>query len=146
MPEETSPRPQPERRSPLNGLDVRSWMRFTRSWFVHNPPPRRGSQLHHPAKFPEGVAREAIEFFTAPGETVLDPFAGVGSTIAAAEASGRRGAGIEISAEFQQLASGRSDLGDGRILLGDARNAAALLAAEGVREVQYVFTSPPYWD
>jgi hypothetical protein len=121
-------------------------MRFTRSWFVCNPPARSRSQLGHPAKFPEAVAQSAIEFFTAPGEVVLDPFAGVGSAVAAAEAAGRRGIGIELSPEFHALAAARADLGQGRMLLGDARNAASLLAGAGVAQVHYVVTSPPYWD
>jgi DNA modification methylase len=133
-------------RSPLNGLDVRAWMRFTRSWFVHNPPPRSREQARHPAKFPEGLAREFIEFFTAPGETVLDPFAGVGSAVAAAHACGRRGLGIELSPEFHSLALARPDLAGGRMLLGDAREARALLRRHGVERVDYVITSPPYWD
>src|SRR5688500_2166559 len=136
-----------ERRSPLNGLDVRSWMRFTRSWFVCNPPPRSRDQVRHPAKFPEEMAREFIRFFTAPGETVLDPFAGVASTLAAAAALERSGVGIEVSPEFHALAEGRKDLGaQSRILLGDARHAGRLLAGAGVGEVQYVLTSPPYWN
>jgi DNA modification methylase len=121
-------------------------MRFTRSWFCYNPPPRSGTQVRHPAKFPEGLARPFVEFFTAPGETVLDPFAGVGSTLAAAAACGRRGVGIEISPEFHALALARGDLGDGRMLHGDSRQAAALLPEAGVPEVHYVLTSPPYWD
>jgi hypothetical protein len=135
-----------ERRSPLNGLDVRSWMRFTRSWFVCNPPPRRRDEVRHPAKFPEDVAEESIRFFTAPGETVLDPFAGVGSAVAAAERSGRHGIGIEIAPEFHTLGLSRPDLGAGALLLGDAREAPALLRARGVDRVDYVITSPPYWD
>jgi hypothetical protein len=138
--------PKPPRLSPLNGLDVRAWMRFTRSWFICNPPPRRKSEVRHPAKFPEAVAQSSIEFFTARGETVLDPFAGVGSSVAAAATAGRRGYGVELSPEFHALALTRADLGDGRMLLGDARDAGALLKAEGVERVQYVITSPPYWD
>ncbi|MFN3653265.1 MAG: DNA methyltransferase [Armatimonadota bacterium] len=138
---------KPERRSPLNGLAVRSWMRFTRSWFLYNPPPRTREQLRHPAKFPEAVPQGSIEFFTAPGETVLDPFAGVGSTLAAAAACGRRGIGIELSPEFHALAAGRADLGaESRMLLGDARRAPALLREAGVETVDYLFTSPPYWN
>jgi hypothetical protein len=141
------PSPPPEKRSPLNGLDVRAWMRFTRSWFVYNPPPRRSDQVRHPAKFPEGMAQQFIEFFTAPGERVLDPFAGVGSAVAAATAAGRRGIGIELSPEFHAAATGREDLGaEGRMLLGDARRAPELLRAAGVEQVEYIITSPPYWD
>jgi DNA modification methylase len=136
----------PNRRSPRNGLDVRAWMRFTRSWFLYNPPPRRKEQLQHPAKFPEALAQGAVEFFTAPGETVLDPFAGVGSTVAGAAACGRRGIGIELLPEFHALAAARTDLGEGRMLLGDAREAGALLAGAGTDCVDYLFTSPPYWN
>lgn len=144
---ELSSEERPERRSRMNGLDVRTWMRFTRSWFIHNPPPRSRAQLQHPAKFPEAVAQSSIEFFTAPGERVLDPFAGVGSSVAAAAAAGRHGLGIELSPEFHALATGRPDLGpDGRILHGDARNAVQLLAQVGVHQVEYIVTSPPYWD
>lgn len=122
-------------------------MRFTRSWFIHNPPPRSRAQLQHPAKFPEAVAQSSIEFFTKPGELVLDPFAGVGSSIGAAATAGRRGIGIELSPEFHALGAGRTDLGtDGRILHGDARNATALLADVGLERVDYIITSPPYWD
>lgn len=136
-----------ERRSPLNGLDVRAWMRFTRSWFVYNPPPRKRDQLQHPAKYPEAVAQSSIEFFTARGERVLDPFAGVGSTLAAAAACGRAAVGIELSPEFHALAAARPDLGAGsRMLLGDARNAVDLLREAGVSQVEYIVTSPPYWD
>jgi len=136
-----------DRVSPLNGLDVRAWMRFTRSWFIHNPPPRSRAELRHPAKFPEAVARSAIEFFTAPGERVLDPFAGTGSAVAAAAAAGREGVGIEISPEFQQIAAARPELSDqDKVLLGDARSALELLREAGKAPVQYVFTSPPYWN
>src|SRR5437867_3863517 len=112
-PEDNGPKSEERRarRSPLNGLEVREWMRFTRSWVLHNPPRRKREHLGHPAKFPEALARSFIEFFTAPSETVLDPFAGVGSTVAAASASGRQGLGIELSPEFQALAAGRADLG-----------------------------------
>jgi len=122
-------------------------MRFTRSWFLCNPPPRRAGVIAHPAKFPEQVARPHVEFFTAPGEVVLDPFAGTGSTLAAAAAAGRRAVGIEICEEFARLARARPELGEGSLLLtGDARRAAGLLNPAGIDRVHYIFTSPPYWD
>jgi DNA modification methylase len=60
----------------LNDLDSKRWLKFQKSWFVHNPPPRKKGVLVHPAKFPETLAQEFIEFFTKQGETVLDPMAG----------------------------------------------------------------------
>lgn len=133
----------------LNELDVRSWMRFTKSWFVCNPPPRTAAQRAHPAKFPEALAREFIEFFTRPGETVLDPFSGVGSAPATAASLGRRGVGIEISPEFHAAAVERHQPADGQrplFICGDARAAADLCREEGEERVHYVLTSPPYWD
>ena len=64
----------------LNNLDPKRWLKFQKSWFIHNPPPRKKGVLVHPAKFPETMAQEFIEFFTKQGETVLDPMAGTGST------------------------------------------------------------------
>jgi len=56
----------------LNDLDPKTWLKFQKSWFIHNPPPRKKDVLVHPAKFPETMAQEFIEFFTKRGETVLD--------------------------------------------------------------------------
>ncbi len=47
--------------------------------------------------FPVDFALNAVERYTAPGDAVLDPFAGRGTAIAAAAALGRRGTGIEIN-------------------------------------------------
>ncbi len=76
-------------RNRLNDLDPKSWLKFQKSWFVHNPPPRRKDVLRHPAKFPETLAQEFIEFFTQSGGVVLDPMAGTGSTLVAALRCGR---------------------------------------------------------
>jgi len=132
-------------RETLNDLTGTEWIRFTRSWFVHNPPRRKSTEIEHPAKFPEGMAEEFVRFFTRRGERVLDPFAGVGSTLLACHASGREGVGIEINDEFIQLARSHPALSvEGlRLVQGDAREAAHLLGGE---RVQLVLTSPPYWD
>lgn len=143
---ETTSNTKPNRRCirRLNNLSAREWMRFTKSWFVCNPPPRSKDTILHPAKFPEAMAEEFIRFFTMPGEVVLDPFAGVGSTLVAAEACGRRGVGIELSAAFVDV--GAKLLAKESLLIhGDARNAGGLCRGAGIESVQYVLTSPPYW-
>jgi site-specific DNA-methyltransferase (adenine-specific) len=66
-----------------------------------------GSPAGHPAPMPVEVARRCIRLSTWPGETVLDPFAGSGTTLVAARQLGRRAIGIERSERYCQLALAR---------------------------------------
>jgi len=59
----------------------------------HNRVPR-GDRIHAAQK-PQALLREIIEFSTLPGDSILDPFMGSGSTLRAARDLHRRGVGIE---------------------------------------------------
>lgn len=61
------------------------------------PFPYTGNRLH-PTQKPVAPLRSVIDAFTTPGQLVLDPFAGSGSTLAAAQACGRDWLGIELDA------------------------------------------------
>jgi DNA methylase len=61
----------------------------------------------HPAPMPVEVARRCIRLSTWPGETILDPFAGSGTTLLAARQLGRRAIGIERSERHCELAVAR---------------------------------------
>jgi DNA modification methylase len=137
----------------LNNLDPKTWLKFQKSWFVHNPPPRKKGVLVHPAKFPETMAQEFIEFFTKQGETVLDPMAGTGSALVAALRAGRNSYGVELNSKYAQIAQEiveeeRNSLGEkvaglgSQVICGDA----AQIAGYGLPVIDYVLTSPPYWD
>ena len=54
----------------------------------------------HPACFPEQLPTWFIKLFTDEGDTVLDPFAGSGTTLVAAQKLRRVGIGIDASAEY----------------------------------------------
>lgn len=54
----------------------------------------------HPTQKPIKVLERLISVFTDPGDVVIDPVAGSGSTIVAAENLGRRGYGFEIKKDF----------------------------------------------
>ncbi|AKJ72329.1 DNA methyltransferase [Gordonia phage GMA4] len=54
----------------------------------------------HPTQKPIALLERLIELFTNPGDVVLDPCAGSGSTLIAAANLGRRGFGFEIKKEF----------------------------------------------
>jgi DNA modification methylase len=137
----------------LNDLDSKAWLKFQKSWFLHNPPPRKKGVLVHPAKFPETLAQEFIEFFTKQGETVLDPMAGTGSTLIAALRAGRNSYGIELNSKYAEIAKQvieeeRTALGppisnlQSQMINGDA----AQLTSYQLPLIDYVLTSPPYWD
>jgi site-specific DNA-methyltransferase (adenine-specific) len=58
----------------------------------------------HEAKFPEELARRVIKLYSNPGDIVLDPFLGSGTTAVAALREGRRYIGIEKEEKYVDLA------------------------------------------
>jgi DNA modification methylase len=137
----------------LNDLDSKSWLKFQKSWFIHNPPPRKKGVLVHPAKFPETLAQEFIEFFTKHGESVLDPMAGTGSTLVAALRAGRHSYGIELNPKYAEIA--KQIIEEERNVLGEKvegltstviHGDAAEIANYELPRIHFVLTSPPYWD
>jgi site-specific DNA-methyltransferase (adenine-specific) len=64
-------------------------------------------QRHHPAPFPVEIARRLIGMFSFVGDTILDPFVGVGSTVVAAAEMHRSSIGVEIEPKYFDLAEQR---------------------------------------
>ena len=64
-------------------------------------------RVGHPASFPVAVPDFFIRLFTKPGDTVLDPFCGSGTTLLAAAKLGRKYIGIDTSAEYCEMARRR---------------------------------------
>lgn len=94
-------------------------------------------QEGHIARFPVELPHRLIRMFSFPGETVLDPFAGSGTTSIAAARLARNSIGFEINPEFAALAAKRIDRE--RSLIADieyiAEKMSPLQAAE-IRELQ----------
>jgi len=65
------------------------------------------SAVDHPAPFPVELPKRLILLYTQPGDVVLDPFMGSGSTAIAAVLTGRHYVGYELSAEYCELAEKR---------------------------------------
>ena len=61
----------------------------------------------HSAVFPISLPTWFIELFTLPGDTVLDPFLGSGTTAVAALSLGRKAIGVELNREYHRLAYDR---------------------------------------
>jgi site-specific DNA-methyltransferase (adenine-specific)/modification methylase len=117
----TNPPPKLRRAGFLNSCEliVAAWDRghawnFTRQREMHNfieaPICMGGERVkdpRHPTQKPVAVLRRLVAWGSRPGDLVLDPFMGVGSTGAAALAAGRRFVGMEIDPAYADAAARR---------------------------------------
>ena len=83
-----------------------------------------GEKKHgkHSTQKPLSVMRWAVETLTNPGDLILDPFAGSGSTLVAAMETGRRSIGVELSEEYCQIIEGRTG-GSARVSLSEEKES-----------------------
>src|SRR5690606_27339348 len=63
--------------------------------------------IGHPTSKPLGMVSQWVEWFTSPGDTILDPFAGSGTTLRAAKNLGRKAIGVEVDERYCELIAGR---------------------------------------
>jgi len=106
--------------------------------------------LDHPAKMWVQIARHAIERYSEPGQTVLDPMAGIGTTLIEAIRTGRNAVGVECEPRWVDLARQHLDRATaahpgvrGEVFLGDATRLDEALSRWRGR-ADMVLTSPPY--
>lgn len=69
--------------------------------------PGASTRNGHPAPYPVELAERLIRMFSFAGDTVLDPFVGLGSTSVAAARTGRNSIGNEIEPKYLALARAR---------------------------------------
>ncbi len=83
--------------------DFKKWV--VGKWSI--APERNMKSYDHPAVFPEELARRVIQLFSFKGDTVLDPFVGVGTTCVVAKKFGRGYIGIDSSEKYCATARAR---------------------------------------
>lgn len=71
--------------------------------FVTPIPPPEG----HPTAKPLGMVADWVRMFTNPGDTILDPFAGSGTTLRAAKDEGRKAIGVELDERYCEVIAKR---------------------------------------
>jgi DNA modification methylase len=143
----------------LNDYDGSEWVKFTtKTWKVYRPDSRGEDDITHPAKFPEELAEDYIKFFTQSGELVFDPFAGVGTTVSMAEQLERQAIGVELNDEYVSIGDEKlATEYPSEMVKDDARRFIKRAVDDGIPfpdpmgecvppSIDFVFTSPPYWD
>ncbi|MFL5338826.1 MAG: DNA-methyltransferase [Gemmataceae bacterium] len=72
------------------------------TWYVSRVCGTFKERVDHPCQMPEALLERIIRVASNPGELVLDPFAGSGTTLAAAQKLGRQWLGIELSEKYAE--------------------------------------------
>lgn len=72
------------------------------TWYLSRVCGTFKERTGHPCQMPEALLERILRVASQPNDVVLDPFAGSGTTLAAAKRLGRRYLGVELSAEYAE--------------------------------------------
>lgn len=145
--------------NPLNELSGSEWLYWTNTIYPTNYPPDLTHCLRkkHGAIKPPELMGEIITFFTKKDELILDPFAGVGSTLLGAALVGRKAVGIELNYDwikvFREIQNSftvgengfiqgqKGKKIEGAMIHGDCLDELKKIPSNSIRAV---ITDPPY--
>jgi DNA modification methylase len=141
-----------------SALAHEDWLVWTRSIWKFKDTESTAKTGRHPAQFSAVLPHRLIKMFSYIGDTVLDPFVGMGTTLHEAWKLERRSIGIDINPKFASETQQRIDKhfnaegwlftnhlqGAYRPIVhrGDARNLEMI--PDG--SVHLIVTHPPYWN
>jgi hypothetical protein len=119
------------------------------------PVQRRGryvpASVKHPARMLPAIAGHAIDTYTQPGDLVLDPMTGIGTTLVEAAHRGRDAIGVEYESRWADIADAniahaqqQGATGKAAVIRGDATRLLFLVPSALAGRVALVVTSPPY--
>lgn len=128
-------------------LTKEEWREYTKTvWHIANT-----THGEHPAVFPVEIPKRLIKLFTFHGETVLDPFAGAGTTAQAAVPLGRQVICADQNKRYVDIIRREcGHLQNGTLtatkllktIHGDSRSLSVLEN----NSISLIVTSPPYWN
>ncbi len=132
----------------INCITAKEWLKSQLGvWqFFYEKRDIRDKELH-PATFPIALAKKVIELFTHQGELVIDPFAGSGTTLVAAQDLNRNAVGFDLQNKYIELCQKRLsndnffNKSQQSAVQDDAKNISKYFAPE---TVSLIWTSPPY--
>lgn len=119
------------------------------------PVQRKGrytaESVKHPARMLPAIAAHAIEHYTLPGDLVIDPMCGIGTTLVEAVHAGRDAFGIEYESRWSDIADAnikhahtQGATGRAAVIRGDSTNILSLVPSALTGQATLVVTSPPY--
>jgi DNA modification methylase len=131
----------------VNDLTGREWVFWTRSVITKPYPPNMQHVLRnaHGGQKPPDLCADLLRVLTKEGQSVLDPFMGVGGVLLGASLCGRAATGIEINPQWIDVyreVCGREGMPAQETIHADSRDA--LRGLEG-RTFDCVLTDVPYW-
>lgn len=131
----------------VNDLTGREWVFWTRSVITKPYPPSMQHALRseHGGQKPPELCADLLRAFTKEGQSVLDPFMGVGGVLLGASLSGRRSLGVDSNPRWIGIyreVCRREGLAEQETMEADAKDA---LLGLGSRSFDCVLTDVPYW-
>jgi DNA modification methylase len=131
----------------VNDLTGREWVFWTRSVITKPYPPNMQHALRsrHGGQKPPELCADLLRAFTKAGQSVLDPFMGVGGVLLGAALCGRKALGVELNPEWIEIyreVCEREGISPQETREGDARDVLRGLAG---RCFDCILTDVPYW-
>lgn len=128
----------------MNDLTGKEWLQNSFSIWRDMSKTKEEKDFGHPASYPVELCEKLIRTFSKNGQSVIDPFNGIGSTLVACKNLGWQGTGIDLSEEYCEIAMERVDKHkDITVINGDSFKETKKINSE---TFDLCLTSPPYWD
>ena len=151
MPEIPTAHPRTSTRD-LSAIPTTVWVTAQRNSRTQRAGRYVPESVAHPARMLPDIAAHAITTYTDPGDLVVDPMCGIGTTLVEAMHLGRRALGVEYEARWVKFAKANIALAasqgasetEARVIRADARKLTTVVPPELLGSAALVITSPPY--
>ena len=131
----------------VNDLTGKEWLFWTRSVITKSYPPNLQHKLRnqHGGQKPPQLCADLIKIFTKKGQTILDPFMGVGGVLLGAALCSRVATGIEIESKWIEIYKEVCRLEKIKELETICGDSLKIIPGFKKRVFDFILTDVPYW-